>query len=129
MRQLKIPGNIEEYISGFPEPVQIKLREIRAAIRKAAPDAKEKISYRMPAFTLNGMLVYFAAHTNHIGFYPMSAAIDAFKKELSDYKRSKGTIQFPLDKPLPKGLITRIIKFRVAENMAKAELKKNITGK
>ncbi len=116
MKKTEIPRNIDEYIAGCPEHVREKLMELRATIRKAAPGAEEKISYRMPAFNLNGILVYFAAQTRHIGFYPTSSGVTAFKEELGDYKSSKGAIQFPLDQPLPLELITRIVKFRVREN-------------
>jgi uncharacterized protein YdhG (YjbR/CyaY superfamily) len=111
-----IPRNIDDYIAGCPEHARDKLEEIRATIRKAAPGAEEKISYQMPAFDLNGILVYFAAQTRHIGFYPTSSGVTAFKDELGNYKSSTGAIQFPLDKPLPLGLIARIVKFRVREN-------------
>jgi uncharacterized protein YdhG (YjbR/CyaY superfamily) len=110
---------IDKYIASFPKDVKNKLIELRRTIKKAAPDVKEKISYNMPTFTLNGNLVYFAAFKNHIGFYPMPKAITEFKKELSTYKTSKGTIQFPLDKPLPLSLITKIVKFKVKENLSK----------
>ena len=117
MKKTEIPRNIDEYIAGCPEHVQEKLHELRATIIKAAPGAEEKISYRMPAFTLNGILVYFAAQTRHIGFYPTSSGVTAFKHEITGYKSSKGAIQFPLDKPLPLELIARIVKFRVRENV------------
>ena len=116
MKETIIPKNIDEYIAACPENVQEKLHELRATIIKAAQGAEEKISYRMPAFTLNGILVYFAAQTRHIGFYPTSSGVKAFIKELGSYKTSKGAIQFPLDKPLPVELISRIVKFRVQEN-------------
>ena len=116
MNKTEIPRNIDEYIAGCPGHVREKLEEIRATIRKAAPGAEEIISYRMPAFNQNGILVYFAAQTRHIGFYPTSSGVRAFKDELGNYKSSKGAIQFPFDKPLPLGLITRIVKFRVREN-------------
>lgn len=96
---------------------------MRLTIKKAAPQAKEKISYGIPAFTLNGMLVWFAAFKNHIGFYPRTSAIVAFKKELSAYKRAKGSVQFPFDQPLPLPLISRMVKFRVKENLAKLKKK------
>ena len=118
------PINIDEYISGFPEETQKILEQLRATIKKAAPQADEVISYGMPAFKLNGMLAWFAAHSTHIGFYPRVSAIEAFKKELSIYKGSKGTVQFPLDKPLPLGLITKIVKFRVNENLQRTKTKK-----
>src|SRR5665647_354015 len=116
MKKAIIPKNIDEYIAACPEHVQEKLHELRATIIKAAQGAEEKISYRMPAFTLNGILVYFAAQTRHIGFYPSSSGVKAFIKELGSYKTSKGAIHFPLDKPLPVELISRIVKFRVQEN-------------
>ncbi len=115
---------IDQYIAEFPKDVQKKLKEIRATIRKAAPKAEEKISYMMPTFALHGNLVHFAAYKNHIGFYPAPRAIEKFKKELSKYEGSKGTVQFPLDEPIPLPLITKIVKFRVAENMEKAAAKK-----
>jgi uncharacterized protein YdhG (YjbR/CyaY superfamily) len=121
--QTKIPQSVDEYIASCPEEIQGRLKELRLAIKKAAPATEEKISYRMPAYTLKGMLLYFAAHTNHIGFYPMTTAIVAFKEELSSYKTAKGSIQFPNDKPLPLKLIAEMVKFRVKENLEKAELK------
>jgi uncharacterized protein YdhG (YjbR/CyaY superfamily) len=124
MKSGKIPQNIDEYISGFPAPVQEKLISLRETIRKTAPDAIEKIGYGMAAFTLNGPLVYFAAFEKHIGFYPVPSGIEAFKKELSIYKQGKGSVQFPLDKPLPLMLIAEIVRFRIEENRTKAELKK-----
>ena len=118
------PNNVDEYIAGFPGDIQTILEQVRTAIRKAAPKAEEVISYQMPAFKLHGMLVYFAGYKNHIGFYPTSSGIKAFTKELSVYKGAKGSVQFPLDKPLPLGLITQIVKFRVAENLQKANAKR-----
>ncbi len=123
MRTDRIPKNIDEYIADFPEDIQKKLMKIRTAIKKAAPAAEEKISYGMPAFGMKGILVYFAAFKNHIGFFPTSSGVEAFKKELTGLKNSKGAIQFPLNKPLPIKLITRIVNFRIKENLAKAELK------
>jgi uncharacterized protein YdhG (YjbR/CyaY superfamily) len=123
MKTTKVPANIQEYIAYFPVHIQQKLEEIRAAIKKAAPGAEEKISYQMPAFTLNGILVYFAAHSNHIGFYPTSTGVKAFQDELVGFKSSKGAIQFPVDKPLPLDLITRIVIYRSNENVIRAELK------
>jgi uncharacterized protein YdhG (YjbR/CyaY superfamily) len=114
-------STIDEYIALFPTDVQKKLNEIRATIKAAAPDAEEKISYQMPAFTLKGILVYFAAYKHHIGFYPTASGIKYFKSEVADYATSKGTIQFPLDKPLPFELIHRIVTYRIQENLAKAE--------
>ena len=111
--------SIDEYIESFPSEVQDVLQKLRQTIRKAAPEAEETISYRIPAFRLNGYLVYFAAFKNHIGFYPTSSGIRAFKKELSQYSVSKGTVRFPVGKPLPLTLISKIVKFRVAENLRK----------
>ncbi len=118
------PINIDEYILSFPEETKKKLEQLRVTINKAAPQANKVISYAMPAFKLNGMLVYFAAYEKHIGFYPTSSGIEAFKKELSIYKGAKGSVQFPLDKPLPLALISKIVKFRIKENLQKAALKK-----
>lgn len=119
-----VPRNIDEYIAGFPGDVQDRLEKIRRTIRKAAPDAEEAIKYRMPTFTLNGNLVHFAAYKNHIGFYPAPVGIETFKKELSAYAGAKGSVRFPLDKPVPLGLIGRIVKFRVKNTLARAEAKK-----
>ena len=113
----------DEYIAACPKDIQKILEEIRATIKAAAPEATEKISYGMPTFFLNGNLVHFAAHKNHIGFYPAPQGIEEFKKELSAYESSKGAVRFPLDKPIPYSLITRIVKFRVKKNQAKAEAK------
>lgn len=109
------------YIAAQPTEIQYRLQQLRETIRKAAPDAEEVISYQMPAFRLNGMLVYFAGWKNHIGFYPVSSAVAAFKEELSPYKFAKGSIQFPHDKTLPLKLITKIVKFRVQENLNKVK--------
>lgn len=114
-------ATIDEYIAQFPPDIREKLKIIRAVIKEAAPDATEKISYQMPTFYLNGNLVHFAAYKHHIGFYPVPSGIEAFKEELSQYKGAKGSVQFPLDKPLPCELIRRIVEFRVAENTKKAE--------
>ncbi|MBM4422486.1 MAG: hypothetical protein FJ030_03725 [Chloroflexi bacterium] len=114
---------IDDYIAGFPPDVQEILEKIRTTIRKAAPDAEETIKYRMPTFTLKGNLVHFAAFQNHIGFYPVPTGIEKFKKELSAYEGGKGSVRFPLDKPMPLGLIGKIVKFRVKENLAKAAAK------
>jgi len=115
--------SIDEYIAAFPEEIQKILEELRAIIKAAAPEAQEKISYQMPAFALKGNLVYFAAYKKHIGFYPTSSGIQAFKNELSPYEGAKGTVRFPIDKPLPLDLIRKIVKFRVTENLRKAEIK------
>ena len=115
--------SIDEYIATCPKEIQKTLQELRATIKAAAPGAEEKISYQMPAFALKGNLVYFAAFKNHIGFFPTASGVQAFKHELSQYEGSKGTVRFPLDKPLPLELISKIVKFRVAENLKKAEMK------
>lgn len=113
------PATIDEYISRCPEAVQPTLTRIREVIRESAPSAQERISYQMPAFHQNGVLVWFAAHAHHIGFYPTGSGIAAFKAELAGYKQSKGAVQFPLDAPVPFDLIRRIVKYRVAENLKK----------
>ncbi len=111
--------SIDSYIASFPETIQHLLRQMRATIKKAAPKAEEKISYAMPTFFLNGNLVHFAGYKTHIGFYPAPSGIAAFKKELTVYKNAKGSVQFPLDEPLPLTLITKIVKYRVKENLEK----------
>jgi uncharacterized protein YdhG (YjbR/CyaY superfamily) len=116
-------NDIETYLSGFPPDIQKILESVRNTIKKAAPDAEEVISYSMPAFRQNGMLVYFAAYKKHIGFYPTSSGIMAFKEELSIYKGAKGSVQFPIDQPMPLKLISEIVKFRVIENLERIRLK------
>lgn len=111
--------NIDDYISVQTPEVQILLEQMRQTIKKAAPDAEEVISYKMPAFKYHGMLVYFAAYKKHIGFYATPTGHSEFKEELSVYKQGKGSVQFPLTEPLPLDLITRIVKFRVNENLKK----------
>lgn len=118
------PINVDDYISAFPVETKKLLEQMRSTIKKAAPKAEEVISYGMPAYKLNGMLVYFAGYKNHIGFYPTSSGIAHFKKDLSIYKGAKGSVQFPLDNPLPLALIRKIVKFRLAENSEKAKSKK-----
>src|SRR4030042_3201277 len=110
---------IDTFIAGFPKGTQKILEQLRSTIRKTAPGAEEKIAYGIPTFTLHGNLVHFSAYKHHIGFYPTSSGIQAFKNELSDYKSAKGSVQFPLDKPLPLDLISKIVKFRVNENLEK----------
>jgi uncharacterized protein YdhG (YjbR/CyaY superfamily) len=118
---MRTPRNIDEYIACFPPAVQETLQTVRKTIRKAAPAAEEKISYQIPCFTLNGKnLIHFAAFKNHIGMYPRTTAITKFKKELSRYAVSTGTIRFPLGKPIPLRLISRIAKFRAKENNSRA---------
>ena len=119
------PKTIDEYIAGFPPDVRRTLKQIRSTIRKAAPAAEEAIAYQMPTFRQHGNLVHFAAFKNHIGFYPAPRAIEEFKKELAVYEGSKGTVRFPLDKPLPLGLIGRMVKFRVKKNLEQAAAKQS----
>jgi uncharacterized protein YdhG (YjbR/CyaY superfamily) len=110
---------IDEYIATFPKNVQVILEELRRTVREAAPNSEEIISYQMPAFKQNGILLWFAAFKNHIGFFPKVSAIEAFKEELSGYELSKGTIRFALNKPIPFDLVKRIVEFRVKENLNK----------
>jgi uncharacterized protein YdhG (YjbR/CyaY superfamily) len=112
--------SIDEYISAFPPDKQALLEAVRATIKAAAPDAAERISYQMPTFALHGNLVHFAALKNHIGLYPTASGIEAFKEELSKYEGTKGAVRFPLDQPLPLELVSKIVRFRAAENRAKA---------
>jgi uncharacterized protein YdhG (YjbR/CyaY superfamily) len=114
---------IDEYIATCPKEIQPKLQELRKIIKEAAPDSEEKISYKMPAFFQNGPLVYFGASKNHIGFYPTGIGVEAFKDELSGYVTTKGSIHLLMDKPLPKDLIQKIVKFKVSENEKNAEIK------
>ncbi|MDW7772224.1 MAG: DUF1801 domain-containing protein [Desulfobulbaceae bacterium] len=120
MKETAPPKNIDEYIAAFPKDIQTILKKIRATIRKAAPEAKETITYRIPTFTLEGNLVHFAAFKKHVGFYPTPTGIEKFKTELSIYDSAKGSVKFPLDKPIPLGLIGEIVRFRVSENLARA---------
>ena len=115
---------VDEYISSFSKPVQAVLSQVRSAIREAAPAAEEVISYNMPSFRLSGMLVYYAAYKNHIGFYPTPSGIEAFKKELAGYEGAKGSVQFPIDEPMPLALIKKIVKFRVKENLDQPDIKR-----
>ncbi len=110
-------NTVDEYIAPFPRSTQTILQEVRQIIKDAAPEAEETISYQMPAFKLNGILVWFAAFKNHIGFFPKASAIEAFRKELADYEVSKGTVRFPLNKPIPAELVRKIVKYRVKENL------------
>jgi len=114
---------IDEYIANSAKDVQPILKKVRATIQKAAPKATETINYGIPTFQLNGNLVHFAAFKSHIGFYPTPSGIEKFKKELSVYEGAKGSVKFPLDKPIPYALITKIVKFRVKENREKAKKK------
>jgi uncharacterized protein YdhG (YjbR/CyaY superfamily) len=116
-------SDMDEYIAGFPPEVQVILQKIRGTIKAAAPDAQETISYAMPTFTLKGNLVHFGAYKKHIGFYPTPSGTEHFQEQISAYKAAKGSIQFPLDQPIPYDLISEIVKFRVQENLAKADAK------
>lgn len=116
--------DIDSYIATFPKGVQVLLEQVRHAIKTSAPKAEEVISYNMPAFKYHGMLVYFAGYKQHVGFYSLPSGHKAFEKELSKYKQGKGSVQFPLDKPMPLALIKKMVKFRVKENLEKAKLKK-----
>jgi len=117
-------ATVDEYIRQYPVPVQKRLKALRALIRKLVPEAQEKISYLMPCFYLEGALVYFGAHTRHIGFYPTASGIAAFRAELAGYECSKGAIQLPMDRPLPTALLTKIVRFRKSENLARAAARK-----
>ena len=122
-------NSIDDYISEFPTEIQALLYQIRATIKEAAPDAHEAIKYAIPTFVYHGNLVHFAAFKNHIGFYPAPSGIEAFKKELSVYKNAKGSVQFPIDGPIPLDLISTIVKFRVKENLGKSKASKSKAGK
>ena len=115
--------DINAYISELPEEIRVILEQVRTTIQQAAPEAKETIKYGMPTFVLNGNLVHFAAFKNHIGFYPAPTGIDAFIDELAVYRTGKGTIQFPIDQPIPFDLITKVVKFRLEENLKKRKNK------
>jgi len=121
---MKRPEDVDEYIRSYPKEIQNLLEKIRATIKRVVPQANEVISYGMPAFKYHGMVAWFAAHTKHLGFYPGASGIEAFKKELSNYKGAKGSVQFPFDKPLPLDLVKRIVKFKVNENLLRIKAKK-----
>lgn len=116
---------VEEYIAGFPKPVQLKLKKIRKIVKKNAPEAFEKIGYGMPAYSYLGVLLYFAAYEKHIGFYAMPSTILHFEKQLKKYSTSKGTVRFEIDQDIPESLLTKIVKYRVKENYDKKKIKKN----
>ena len=122
--QRSVAKNIDEYIAEFPPETQTILQKVRATIRETAPEAQETINYAIPTFTLNGNLVHFAGFTNHIGFYPTPTGIEKFKAELAAYDSAKGSVKFPLDQPVPYELIREIVKFRVQENLERAEAKR-----
>jgi uncharacterized protein YdhG (YjbR/CyaY superfamily) len=119
-----IHKTIDEYIADFPPDVQVILKKLRATIRKAAPDAEEAMKYRLPTFVLHGNLVHFGAFKKHIGFYATPTGNEKFRKELSVYEGAKGSVQFPLDKPIPYDLVSKMVKFRVKENLEKAAKRK-----
>lgn len=133
MKDQDVAADVPAYIARYPKTTQKLLKELRAAIRKMVPEATEQISYCMPSYKLYGPLVYFGAYDQHIGFYPGASGVARFQKELTQYHCSKGTIQFPLDKPLPLALISKIVTFRVKENLLKQQLrlekKKKAAGK
>lgn len=126
MTESSKPETIDAYIAQFPDSVQVKLQAIRAVIRDHAPDAQEAMRYQMPTFQLEGNLIHFAAYKHHIGIYPTPTGVEAFKEELSGYKNAKGSIQIPLDQPLPLELIGKITAYRVQENLSKRKVKKQI---
>ena len=117
-------ADVDKFIAAYPKEVQETLNKVRETIREAAPEAEETINYGIPTFTLNGNLVHFSALKTHIGFYPTPSGIEKFKKELSKYEGAKGSVKFPLDRPIPYTLISKIVKFRVKENLAKAASRK-----
>ena len=120
----KAPQNVDAYIKAFPKDVQARLRILRKEIRKAAPRAQEKISYQIPTYALHGNLVHFAGYKHHIGFYPTSSAVSRFKREFSRYETSKGTVRIPIGAPLPLGLIRKVVRFRVKENLARLQARR-----
>lgn len=118
------PGGVDDYISRFPPDIAAILQKVRETIRTAAPEAEEAIKYQLPTFVYNGNLVHFGGFKTHVGFYPTPSGINAFKKELSKYKGAKGSVQFPIDKPIPYSLIAKIVKYRLKENSRKPPRKK-----
>ena len=119
MKTISKPTSVDEYIRSYPPDVRKKLTQMRLLIRRIAPEAEERLSYGMPAFFLNGVLVWFAAHTQHIGFYPKANAIKKFRRDLARFKTAKGSVQFPLEQPLPVRLISTMVRYRVLENTRK----------
>lgn len=123
-------SSVDEYIATFPEKTQKILEELRLTIKAAAPQAEEKISYNIPAFTLDGKyLIYFAGWKNHISIYPIPTGSESFNKKVSEFAAGKGTLKFPIDRPLPLGLITEMVEFRIAENLAKSAAKSDNRGR
>lgn len=123
MKYDKIYQSVDDYVSSQPAGISEKLQSLRAVIKQEAPEAQELISYNMPAYKLKGVLLYFGVHSHHIGFYPTPSAIDKFSKALAAYQTSKGAIQFPAEDPLPLELVSKIVRFRVKENLEKAKSK------
>lgn len=121
---MSMRNEIDDYISQFSIQIQLKLEEMRAIIREVLPNAKEVISYKMPAYKMNGILVYFAGYSGHIGFYPTATGIAKFNPEFGTYKWSKGAVQFPIDEPLPRDLIQKMVLFKLEEDLQKAAIKK-----
>ena len=124
MMKMDSATTIDGYIANYPAGTQKHLKQIRDVVRKLVPEAKEDIKYGMPTYVLNGNLLHFAGFEHHIGFYPTPTGIALFKKDLAPYKQGKGSVQFPLDKPMPLALITRIVKYRLKETLEKAKKKK-----
>ena len=120
-----VPETVDQYIAAFPSDVKKRMQQLRKTIKAAAPKADELISYQMPGYKYFGMLVYFAAFKNHIGFYPGAGGILEFYKKLSSFKSAKGSVQFPHDRPIPYDIISKIVKFRVKQNEEKISLKKS----
>jgi uncharacterized protein YdhG (YjbR/CyaY superfamily) len=121
--------NVDDYISRYPKPIQVLLKEIRNIILETAPEAEEGISYNMPAYRFHGVLCYFAGYDSHVGFYPTNSPIMFFEDEITKYKTSKGTVQFPLDKPIPKSLVKKMVKYKMKENLKMNALKKIVARK
>ena len=124
-----VPETVDQYIAAFPADVKKRMQQLRKTIKAGAPNADELISYQMPGYKYFGMLVYFAAYKNHIGFYPGAGGLLEFYKELSSFKSAKGSVQFPHDEPIPYDIISKIVKFRVKQNEEKFSLKKSIAKK
>ena len=124
-----VPETVDQYIAAFPADVKKRMQQLRKTIKAGAPNADELISYQMPGYKYFGMLVYFAAYKNHIGFYPGAGGILEFYKKLSSFKSAKGSVQFPHDRPIPYDIISKIVKFRVKQNEEKFSLKKSIAKK
>lgn len=129
MESKTAPITVDEYIAQFPADVQQILNNIRAVIREAAPDAEERIGYQMPGYYQNGGIVWFGAHKHHIGLYPTPSGLEQFAPELAAYKRAKGSVHFPLDKPVPYDLIRKIVEFRLAENLEKRKKTRSAKAK